>query len=54
MYCTQKYHVARYLGFQTIDIHFSTQIIIQLGVTFYFEMIQNLLDLCLLFPNRDG
>ena len=55
MYCTQKYHVARYLGFQTIDIHFSTQIIIQLGgVTFYFEMIQILLDLCLLFPNRDG
>ena len=37
MYCTQKYHVARYLGFQTIDIHFSTQIIIQLGVTFYFK-----------------
>ena len=34
---TQKYHVARYLGFQTIDIHFSTQIIIQLGVTFYFK-----------------
>ena len=53
---TQKYHVARYyLGFQTSDIHFSTQIIIQLGgVTFYFEMIQILLDLCLLFPNRDG
>ena len=43
-----------YLGFQTIDIHFSTQIIIQLGLTFYFEMIQILLDLCLLFPNRDG